>query len=98
MAFASIPFADLIVESGESELRAHASSTQAERWFCSRCGTPLWVQDREVPRNRDFSLATLDDPLRVVPQFHMFWDSRIDWDQPGDDLPRFPRTRAEGGA
>jgi len=96
MAFASIPIEHCIVEQGQDALHAFASSAEAERWFCGTCGTPLWVQDRASPQSRDFSLATLDEPEVVSPGFHMFWASRIDWDQPGDNLPRFPRTRGEG--
>lgn len=95
MAFASVPIADCIVEHGEEALARFASSDEAERWFCGKCGTPLWVQDRQNPVSRDFSLATLDRPDAVEPQFHMFWDSRIAWDRPADNHPRFARNRAE---
>jgi hypothetical protein len=96
MAFASIPFVDLVIEDGVSALSFHCSSTAAQRWFCSKCGTPLWVQDRLAPQTRDFSLATLDQPGMIEPEFHIFWQSRIAWDRQDDGLPRYARTRAEG--
>ena len=41
----------------------------------------------------DFSLATLDEPEAVTPEFHIYYDSRIGWDEAADRLPRFPRGR-----
>jgi hypothetical protein len=96
MAFASVPIDAMTIDAGDDALRHYASSDAAERWFCGTCGTPLWVQDRDTPQERDFSLATLDDPASVIPGFHIYWSSRIAWDKPADELPRFPRSRSEG--
>ena len=43
----------------------------------------------------DFSIATLDEPDRVVPDFHIFYASRIDWAPAADDKPRHDRFRAD---
>jgi hypothetical protein len=40
------------------------------------------------PETVDFSIATLDDPGRIAPGFHIFWSSKVAWFDPGDDLPR----------
>jgi hypothetical protein len=96
MAFASIAFADLVIDGDGSTLAFHASSNETQRWFCSKCGTPLWVQESLAPKTRDFSLATLDHPDAVSPEFHIYWQSRIIWDRQDDGLPRFPRSRNEG--
>lgn len=96
MAFASVPTADFRIERGVDRIGRVASSSDGERWFCRDCGTPLLAQDQHDPTTRDFSLATLDDPGCVIPGFRMFYASRIGWDEPGDDLPRYPRSRSEG--
>lgn len=96
MAFATAEIAAMTIERGAQILHRHASSAEAERWFCGSCGTPLWVQDREDATTRDFNLATLDVPSAVSPGFHIYWDSRIAWDHPADQLPRYPRSRREG--
>ena len=93
MAFATIGMDEMVIDAGADRLRVYASSGDAERWFCGDCGTPLWVQDRENPQSRDFSLATLDRPDAVTPEFHIYWSSRIGWDQPADSLPRYLRGR-----
>ncbi|MEA3034353.1 MAG: hypothetical protein QOH04_104 [Sphingomonadales bacterium] len=53
------------------------------------------------PETVDFSVATLDEPERAAPGFHIFWSSRIGWFEPGDSLPRHgwfrPDTRGLEG-
>ena len=92
MAFAKVPSADFIVESGAERIRRYASSEIAERWFCGLCGTPLLVRDF-AGTTHDFSAATLDAPAAVTPEAHFYVDSRIAWADIADDLPRFARGR-----
>lgn len=94
MAFAKVPSADFIIESGAEHIRHYASSEVAERWFCGQCGTPLLVRDF-AGTTHDFSLATLDTPEAVEPEAHFHFDGRITWADAADDLPRFPRGRTE---
>lgn len=96
MAFASVPADAFVVEQGLASIGRVSSSESGERWFCRACGTPLLMRDTSAPATADFSLATLDHPERVTPGFHMFYASRIPWAEPADDLPRYPRSRAEG--
>ena len=92
MVFASVPSADYAIESGAGHVRRYPSSDKAERWFCGQCGTPLLFREH-AGDTHDFSVATLDTPEAVRPGFHIYWDSRIAWGEPADDLPRFPRSR-----
>ncbi len=93
MAFASIPPADYVVVEGGESIRSFASSSFGRRWFCGACGTPLYVRVDHQPETLDFSLATLDDPAAVTPEFHIFYASRIPWAKAGDDLPRHDKFR-----
>ena len=93
MAFASVRNGDWVVTAGANKLRRTRSSSFAERLFCGSCGTPLAIDYDIQPDTFDFSLATLDDPDLVRPEFHIFWASRVAWFEPGDDLPRFDRFR-----
>ena len=92
MVFASVLSGDYLVETGEQHIRRYASSEKAERWFCGRCGSPLLFREYDGTTH-DFSVATLDRPEAVLPGFHIYFDSRIAWAEPADDLPRFPRSR-----
>lgn len=98
MAFASVPVADFAFTAGEDAIGRFASSETGHRLFCSRCGTPLLMQDNEGASTLDFSLATLDEPERVTPGFHIFYASRIGWAPAADSLPRHDRGRSEGPA
>lgn len=67
---------------------AYASSTHSQREFCARCGTPLAFQRIAAPRTIDVTIASLDDPARVPPQYHIWTASRIGWFDTADALPR----------
>ena len=93
MVFASVPLEDFVWTQGRELVRQVASSSFGHRSFCGACGTPFLMQVDHQPETVDFSVATLDDPTIVRPQFHIFWSSRIGWFEPLDDLPRHERFR-----
>jgi len=95
MAFASVKAGDWVVSAGEDRIAHVRSSDIAERLFCSACGTPLAIDYDVQPETFDFSLGTLDNPGAIAPGFHIFWGSRVDWFNPGDDLPRYDRFRPD---
>jgi hypothetical protein len=76
LAFATVPLADFIM-SGEP--RRRRSSSFGERWFCGDCGTQLAMHVDHQPDTIDFTVASLDSPERVQPEFHIFFDSRVAW-------------------
>lgn len=45
--------------------RSHIS--KAERWFCGRCGTHLWLMDDEWPEGMWPNASVIDTPLPVPP-------------------------------
>lgn len=93
IAFASVPIEDFRWTSGADEVRPFRSSSFGHREFCKQCGTPLRIQVDHQPETVDFPIVTLDEPNAVPPGFHIFWGSRIDWFDPGDDLPRHEKFR-----
>ena len=95
MAFASVPVADYVVEQGARVIASIKSSEFGHRKFCRTCGTPLLMEDDDQPVTIDFSLATLDDPGAVAPEFHIFYASRIAWAKAADDLPRYDHGRGK---
>jgi hypothetical protein len=95
MVFASIAPDAFVVTAGEDRIRSFASSSFGRRWFCGDCGTPLYVQVEHQPETLDFSVATLDEPDRVQPGFHIFYGSRIAWAEADDDLPRHDKFRPD---
>ena len=93
MAFASVAGGDWIIEQGEP--RRVQSSNFGHRLSCAACGPPLAMRVDHQPETVDFSIATLDDPGRIAPGFHIFWASKVAWFDPGDHLPKYERFRPE---
>jgi hypothetical protein len=71
----------------------YASSGQAERSFCPRCGTQLTFEHVDFPDEIDVSICSLDDSERVPPKDHTWTSSKLRWVQPADRLPEFPQAR-----
>jgi hypothetical protein len=95
MAFASVPAGHLVWTRGGDKVRSFKSSSFGHRSFCGECGTPFLMKVDHQPETVDFTVATLDDPGRVSPGFHIFWSSRVRWFEPKDDLPRHARFRPD---
>ncbi len=82
------------------------SSLRVARGFCPDCGTPLSFQDldaqdldaqdldaRDLDTGRiNFTIASLDRPAGVVPEFQMGFESRLPW---FETLPALPPHRTE---
>ena len=72
--------------------KAYASSKNAQRHFCERCGTSLFYTNEEVfPGKLDIQSATLDDPEMLPLQCHVQTAERIAWMEHPQDLPAFER-------
>jgi hypothetical protein len=95
MVFATVPVEDFQIIQGREAVGRFASSDFGQRSFCTCCGTPLFVQVAHQADTVDFSVATLDEPERVAPGFHIFYASRIAWAPAADELPRHDRFRPE---
>ena len=95
MVFASVHEGDLVWTEGGEKVRSVKSSSFGHRLFCGECGTPFLMKVDHQPETVDFSVATLDDPQAIAPGFHIFWDSRIRWFEPGDNLPRHAKFRPD---
>ncbi len=95
MVFATVPVDDCRFVSGESQVGLFRSSGFGRRQYCTSCGTPLTMQVDHQPETIDFTVATLDDPERTTPEFHIFHGSRIAWFETTDDLPRHEKFRPQ---
>jgi len=95
MAFASVRDGDWVAESGSDSIRTVQSSNFGHRGFCAKCGTPLYMKVDHQPETVDFSVATLDDPNAIAPEFHIFWSDRIAWFEESQPLPRHDKFRPD---
>jgi len=78
----------LEVREGGAQLVRYASSEHGSRSFCARCGTSLFCENDSHPERVDIPLANMTAPIDRMPQFHVFVDSRAEWNEIADSLPR----------
>lgn len=95
MVFATVPIDHFRFVSGQSQVGRFHSSSFGSRQYCSGCGTPLTMQVDHQPETIDFTVATLDDPERVAPGYHIFHASRIGWFDGAGTLPRHAMFRPD---
>ena len=95
LVFTTVPVADFVVEQGREAIGTTRPTDFGERQFCTRCGTPLTIAVDFQPETIDVAAATLDEPEKVKPGFHIFYASRIAWAEAGDSLPRHGEFRPE---
>ena len=68
----------------------YASSADARRGFCARCGTQICFTATFIPGLIDLTIGSFDAPESLPPTLH-YWESRrLPWLHICDDLPRFP--------
>ena len=68
----------------------YASSPGVERSFCGTCGTPMAFQAAWYEGEIHTYAATLDDPGRFSPEFHVHYDEKLPWLHLSDGLPKYP--------
>jgi len=89
----SVPEHDFSLISGAP--RAFQSSATFARHFCLTCGTHVFGRDSRVAspnvgfRLISVAIGTLDDPDKVRPQLHQWWENRVVWFADHAALPRF---------
>jgi hypothetical protein len=93
LVFSTVPIGDFVITSGAEHVRKFASTSFGERQFCGGCCTPLTMHVEYQADTIDFTVATLDQPERVAPGFHIFHGSRVAWFETADELPRHDKLR-----
>lgn len=66
----------------------YRSGLHSQREYCGRCGTQIAFRRIESPATVDVTIASLDDPSRVVPEYHIWRQSRLSWFELADTFPR----------
>lgn len=73
---------------GEHCLHRFESSPGIARTFCSKCGTSLQFIVEGEDAHVSISLGTLDETDGLRPIAHIYTDSKADWFEITDHLPR----------
>jgi len=93
--YTTLPRAGFAFEQGETELGKVNLTPTAQRLFCSQCGSPLATLIDDEPDTVDITVASLDDPSALPPEFHIFCRSAVAWFKIDDQLPRYERSRKD---
>lgn len=87
VAWAALPHAAFAYTKGTPG--AYKSSPGAQREFCRDCGSYMIFRDSTPTIS--VNIASLDEPARVKPAFHIWCESRIPWFDTADALKRYAR-------
>ncbi|CAB3970231.1 MULTISPECIES: GFA family protein [Burkholderia] len=87
VASASVPIDAFEYLQGEPTV--YASSAWGERRFCGRCGAQLEYRLSDAPRTVEINYATLDEPSRLRPAWHVWYGDRFPGIEIDDDLPKY---------
>ena len=91
VAWATVPAAGFALTRGT--LATYRSSEPVTRGFCPRCGTTLTYAQRERPEELDLTVASLDEPGALAPEYHIWVSQRLPWVVLGDGLPQYEEWR-----
>jgi len=79
---------------GESLLKTYLAPNGTQRKFCENCGSSLIFEaSNDDGKLVEFSLGTLDSPIDLKPDAHIFTESGANWCEVGDGLPQFKAGR-----
>ena len=79
--------------SGEPTI--YSSSEHGNRELCSTCGTQIAFRETEPAKTVDVNVGSLDDPSVVLPEYHIWCQSRIPWFDAADSLPKYQQGKPD---
>ena len=84
-ANAPVPNAAFRLIAGFDLLRSYASSPGKQRFFCHRCGSPIYSKSEKYPELIRIRIGALDTPAGRTPDYHFMIGSKADWYEPPQD-------------
>lgn len=82
---------DQVTWTKSGSLQEFASSEHVRRGFCSKCGSTLSYRHLQHPDYFSLAIASLDDPDKVPPTYHIHTDSQMQWLKIDDNCQRYPQ-------
>jgi len=76
---------------GEDAVSFFESSPENRRYFCTRCGSPVFKHFPRPPELLTVRAGTLDSDPGVRPAAHIWVSEKAPWYEISDGLPQFPR-------
>ena len=97
---AVVPSSKFEVTDGDELITQYESSPGRRKYFCSKCGSQLFIRRLSKPELMVITLGTLDAAPNAKPERHVFVASKAPWVSIVDGLPQFliyPGFEPEGG-
>ena len=91
VAFIGIPL-DTFKWTGAAP-KVYASSKGVKRHFCDTCGTPMAFQAEHYVGEIHVYAASMEQPRAFQPEFHVYYDNKLEWLHMADDLPKYPKSK-----
>ncbi|HEY7672877.1 MAG TPA: GFA family protein [Gammaproteobacteria bacterium] len=90
VTWVSVDESRMTVRDPDQRLAWHASSADAKRGFCARCGSHLFFRSPRWPGEWHIARANFTTPVDREPQVHAFYDTHVSWFAVNDELPKKP--------
>jgi hypothetical protein len=74
---------------GEDLLTKYKNNDKGDKYFCSRCGSPMMAKIHATPDKIRIRLGTIIDDIVERPTAHIFASSKANWEEICGDLPQF---------
>ena len=88
VTWVGVPQEQFEITQGSEHLRSYASSADARRSFCERCGTQLLFESARWAGEIHVARAALEGELDRDPAAHAYYDRHPSWMGMRDDLPK----------
>lgn len=79
---------DFALAQDSGVLSWYQSSPEAQRGFCSRCGSTLFFRSTRWPGETHVVVACLNEQEHFQPKAHVFYSTHVNWVECQDDLPK----------
>lgn len=88
VTWVGFPQAGVQVAAEADALHWYASSEQSRRGSCARCGTTIFFETTVAPGETHVARACIPGAIDRLPEFHTFFDHKVDWVTVDDELPK----------
>ncbi|MGB1263586.1 MAG: GFA family protein [Cognaticolwellia sp.] len=80
---------DFVIEQGNELLSAFTFKPGRRRYFCQRCGSPVYSSNDADNSRIRIRLGIFDSDIAERPSSHNFVDSKANWDDLAANLPHY---------
>ncbi len=80
---------ELQVTDAENTLNYYESSVGKRKYFCSKCGAPIYSSNSSKPEKLRIRLGSIDSDIAERPVSHNFITSKANWEELEATLPMY---------